>query len=441
MRQSHLSLSIGLVAVFLLGCSASSDSTPGVTNTTKFNGKISGTVRTYIRDTLLAGVSVRAVDTTASGNSISALTASSGKYVISAITGNYVVVVSKAEFLPETSSTILLPDDSVVKDFRLRHSFSGQTGLLEVLLKNKQTSIPIAGSTVRAPNNITAQSDANGSAVLLLPVGNQRIDITSAEYEDDSIDIVMPSKDTIITKYLLERPKPIAEYLFSRNLADSSGHKHNAAGRDAYGRGAGTSFTTDRFGVANAALLCDGHTVIAIPDDPDFRFEKNFSFTFTGWVRPANDQRKSGWAGSTYVLSKKDDTQNGVDVTLRYCEVARPCGMSAAMESSDNIGWPLEINASSQITQDQWSFFALRVSRYGPVELYINDSLAARNTDPYTAASARGKFNASLFLAGEWTYGTGNDTFWYMGALDDVRIYKSFLSPKDISTIYHERGW
>src|SRR4051812_3753185 len=100
MRPSFTTLIITLVIATLCGCSASSD-TPNSNGTSKFNGTIAGTVRTYIRDTLLAGVTVSAIDTTTPSNSRSVTTVSDGKYNITATTGNYLLVASKAGFRPD----------------------------------------------------------------------------------------------------------------------------------------------------------------------------------------------------------------------------------------------------------------------------------------------------------------------------------------------------
>src|SRR5579872_176516 len=71
----------------------------------------------------------------------------------------------------------------------------------------------------------------------------------------------------------------IAYWTFDGNLKDVTGNGHD-------GSGIGTvAFGSDRFGLANHAMVLDGHSSVVINDTAQLNFTGNSSFTISAWVK------------------------------------------------------------------------------------------------------------------------------------------------------------
>jgi hypothetical protein len=202
----------------------------------------------------------------------------------------------------------------------------------------------------------------------------------------------------------------VALYLFSGNLADSSGNGYDLTNHL-------SASAADRFGGADRARTYNGTTAFA---ERDGGFELGDQLTFTAWIKPSPSQ----YIYST-IVSLGDAAG---DIRLGYLPFENRLTFDGWL-SSIAVGI---FRSNSSVPVDSWSFVSgtLQADQW---KLYFNATLDS------TLASPRGSYH-NLNLTISKNPGPYNQDY-FPGGIDDVRLYNRALSPVEIDSLFHERGW
>ena len=196
---------------------------------------------------------------------------------------------------------------------------------------------------------------------------------------------------------LLAQPSPLVELNFNNNLKDSQGTVKGITAKK-------TRFTTDRYGQANKAIQFDGvNAFVKVPYNinPSVLPE----LTVLMWV-------KADTANKNMCFLSQDD--GGFDRTLSVTETkwSLYCGIEAIL-------------FGPSIKKGEWTFVAATFNQAkSQMTLFINGettTLSSTNEDglPYFHLGNNPTFNA-----------------YFLGAIDDVRVYNKVLTSGNISKIY-----
>jgi hypothetical protein len=203
----------------------------------------------------------------------------------------------------------------------------------------------------------------------------------------------------------------IAYYKFDENLFDSSGaDKHLTIGDGSI------SWTTDRFGNTNKAIVLDGASRVERNNFPEIHRTDGQEFTLCYWFNP------SSWEGSSSIVSNRDDP-NGINWG------------SGREYSSGKIGFgglPSYVLSQGPPPLNCWTFFAVTITSSGAGTIYINGTLNATQSDCHFRVYDPTEIKHLCIGSNP-----GNAEY-YSGLVDDVRIYNRTLSEAEVQTLYHE---
>lgn len=247
---------------------------------------------------------------------------------------------------------------------------------------------------------------------------------------------------TVFSNQLLQQVSAanlVAYWLFSGNAADSSGNGHNGTLQTGWvGTSVATAtdggtlpvLTTDRFGRANMAYYFNNGATVDIPYSPDLNPQ---SFTILLWLR------RDGTNAGNYMVSL--DRWNGYKFQLQggnlpFLTVTTTTGIYDEDDAGTSVDGP-----------DVWVHVA--VSFTGGVEtFYINGKpvhtvTVPGNIKPVSAIDLaignempKAGYNMTNSSDPNYFYG-GN---YFMGALDDVRLYNTALTDAQVLSIYTDES-
>jgi hypothetical protein len=208
----------------------------------------------------------------------------------------------------------------------------------------------------------------------------------------------------------------LAYYPFNGNALDASGNNND-------GVVAGATLTNDRFGFSNTAYHFAGGSCIIIPE----LFSDTIpAFTFAAWVM-------------------KDTTDNNAHEII-FQGINQ--GQASMGISSGNAGFsvclgnnPTNWNAANiqdTLKAKTYYFLVGRYTKGQKVEFLLNGSLVASLAIPdlplYTNLNNKNVYSEIGTVSNQSNY-------YWVGVLDDIRIYNRALSDNEVLSLYHEGGW
>ena len=203
-------------------------------------------------------------------------------------------------------------------------------------------------------------------------------------------------------------PVLMAHYPFSGDADDASGNGGHATV-------VGATLTTDRLGNPEAAYRFDGDDFIRIEDHS--RFNGMCSFTLSAWIYPAS------LAALHSIIAKVNPNR---DFHLRvYQETSDETRVSLGMVTPQGP-WGI---ACAGVAVERWSH-VVGIWDGSAMRIYLDgDLLPVRSTD------------RSDGLEPAWTgeviqIGAMNTTEFFLGKIDDVRIYEGALTDAQIRELY-----
>jgi len=243
---------------------------------------------------------------------------------------------------------------------------------------------------------------------------------------------------TTFKTYLVQEVSPanlVAYWKFTGNTNDTSGNGHNGTLKTGWiGSSAATAvdggtlpvLTTDRYGNANSAYYFNNGAYIEVPYSADLR---PTNMTITAWIKP--DVENAG----NYIISL--DRWNG------YKFQTQSNNFPYLTINTDGGDHDVDDNPGA-VQTGKWSQVAVSYTN-GAVVFYINGvltktvpetgnpiplatqvNLAIGNEMPKTA------YNFTDSNSSQYFYGAS----FFIGSLDDIRLYNTVLTDNQISSIY-----
>lgn len=199
-----------------------------------------------------------------------------------------------------------------------------------------------------------------------------------------------------------------AQYNFSNNTLDATGN-HPATLMN------GATFTTDRFGNANSAILLDGvDDYLDITNAAGLQFD---TYTFEAWVKPASLPVNSAQC----ILSVGG---NGGDQFLTNIEAGADHGWN--FSGYNNPSGTFDLVQGNTVTLNQW-VHVVGVRDVGVARLYVNDILVDSSIINPGNTPKYGQNSAAI---GRRTF---NQFQYFHGSIDDISIYEGVYRPEVFS--------
>ena len=213
--------------------------------------------------------------------------------------------------------------------------------------------------------------------------------------------------DCVEDSYQVPTEGLVAYYPFNGNADDESENDH-------HGDANNLTPTDDRFGNAVAAYDFDGDGYVEVADSDDFHLA---NITISVWVSPVEDPAERN-------IISKDDMSRGY--YLSFADEIR----FAVGDGS----WHTITEAHS-LPYDQWSHL---VGTYDGerLALFINGELADE-----LAWEGSISYGERPLQIGRNGYYTDRLAHYFMGSLDDIRIYDRALSSSEVEALYSEGDW
>lgn len=211
----------------------------------------------------------------------------------------------------------------------------------------------------------------------------------------------------------------IAQWKFTGNANDASGHGHNGTLMTGYISGTVDGATlpqliADRFNVANSAYNFQKGANIEIPYTVDLNPKE---FTITLWIK------RSETNSDNYMFSL--NTYNGFKLQLQGSNFL-------FMTFRGDQGYRDVDSNPGVIPADTWTYAAVSYTN-GTMKFYVNDKLvktAAVTGVPVTLATP-----VNLVIGQSLPKSLGG-TSYFRGALDDIRFYNRALTDAEALSIY-----
>ncbi len=205
---------------------------------------------------------------------------------------------------------------------------------------------------------------------------------------------------------------PIAHYLFSGNGKDSSGSGNHGAEN-------GVVSTADRDGIANSAYQFDGkndHILIANNASLDISNFQN-GYTLAAWIYPDDV--------STYYRVIIDKGNNGFSLRLNR-KILEACHHSTVSTGCQTT--------KIRITKRKWSHVAITWDgKTGIWQMYHNGN-PAKYTGNMQTLTTNNEGNVAIGKGAQY------DRWYFVGKIDDVRIYNRGLSATEIMQLAAPQG-
>lgn len=213
----------------------------------------------------------------------------------------------------------------------------------------------------------------------------------------------------ILSVYRLNAQAPSSNIVgfwpFNGNANDESVNKN-------HGTVKGATLVSDRFGNTNSAYYFDGNAYISIPHSATLSMNESLSFSV--WVKP---EIISG----TRMIFGKSNYVSQTNYLLR-------------VKSSGYLQWEYNgytENDSVALQVNSWHHIVVTASGPGQIKkIYINNQLVK---ETLTSSGPFG-FVSNPFTIGYASYGSE----YFIGAVDDVRMYNKVLSEIEIDALFNE---
>lgn len=192
----------------------------------------------------------------------------------------------------------------------------------------------------------------------------------------------------------------VAYYPFNGNANDESGNL-------LHGSVNGATLTTDRFGNADSAYSFDGNDIITVNHSSELNINGELSFSV--WIKPTTLINsmilgKSNYVSKTNYLLRTKST--GL-IQFEYKNFAN--------------------STNNPIIAGQWNHIAVISEADNTKKVYINNVISSHTT----ATSPYGLVTNNL------TIGARSGAEYFNGVIDDLRIYKSALTPQQVSNLFN----
>lgn len=218
------------------------------------------------------------------------------------------------------------------------------------------------------------------------------------------------------SSYNVEFAGLAANYNFSGNRDDSGGNYYHPTAVN------GTLLSSDRYNSSNSALSLDGSTDFV--DYPAIDFTR--SFTVSLWIMPQSGDVMP-------ILTKYATAQSDHDWLAEVNIMHYEGNKIRFLIGSSDTNFYTELISTVKTTPNKWYHIVAVCSQNGPehtISLYVNGSFNGSRTESFprkTTSATEPLQVGRYYLNGE--------TF-FLGRVDDIRIYNYALSSTEINSLY-----
>jgi hypothetical protein len=205
---------------------------------------------------------------------------------------------------------------------------------------------------------------------------------------------------------------------FNGNANDESGNNNNGVVN-------GATLTTDRFGNTGKAYKFNGqNNNIVVQNSTTLN---PTSITICAWI---NAERNDG------LIIQKGNPTNATEISYRlvYEDVNTQLGLATGW----GVGECNTINnnfigiGTGVIPKNNWAFVVTTISNNGQVKQYYNNNeIKSSSGSPFKSCNSA---SSTIRIGGlHWQ----DDTEWFLGKIDEVRIYNRVLTQEEITYLYN----
>ncbi|MEK3779401.1 LamG-like jellyroll fold domain-containing protein [Paenibacillus sp. FSL R5-0810] len=203
----------------------------------------------------------------------------------------------------------------------------------------------------------------------------------------------------------------ILEYLFNKEIKDSSGGEHQGFPTE-------VRYGPDRFGRKESALTLDGKRgFVEITQPPIFPQE---AFSISVWCRYDDETVLRGWHSA--ILSQDGHNRNRV---LQLSTKDAGIVLHGFLREPD-LSFP------ARIVKDQWYHVVVTYSD-SDYKMYVNGMLTAERKGSFTPYN-----NEPMYIGRK---STDEPYFFLRGSIDDLRIYNRALHAGEVKALCFEGGY
>jgi hypothetical protein len=293
-----------------------------------------------------------------------------------------------------------------------------RTGFSDRTLRLSMSDSSASGSFNQVPaGRWHLRIDARDSAQVVRYSGETEVDVRPGETSNVSLQL-MPATGRIMIAVTWGTSSHdsslVLYYPFNGNAKDESGSGNN-------GIDSGATLTTDRFGNSNSAYSFDGTTSFILSSH-NCGIGGASARTISVWIQPGVFPEEGmacicGW-GSIQWEGALSFLKLYGDSTICF-----------------NGHW-LDIASSEPVIHNAWHHVCFTYGE-GVGKIYVDGRLRA------SGSISLNTFDTKVSL-GRAYFGHAGNTGWsqyWVGDIDDTRIYNRVLSDSEIQALYHENGW
>ena len=224
---------------------------------------------------------------------------------------------------------------------------------------------------------------------------------------------VFDESDGVFT--IIASKQLIAFYPFNGDANDESGNGNNGSVN-------GATLTSDRFGNPNSAYNFGSGGYINVSDSPSLRMENSYSIV--AWIKPEANQQDGA-----RIISKALAIPNYHSYFLALNQ-----GNQGDLLPNFGAYNNSYLNASSEVTANQWHQV---IGVYDGKKTYIYVDGELSNQRDIQSNPPIGFDNLPLEIGRLNT----NQSQYFSGCIDDIKIYNYAISQSKIDSLYIEGGW
>ncbi|MCV9389328.1 LamG-like jellyroll fold domain-containing protein [Reichenbachiella ulvae] len=215
-----------------------------------------------------------------------------------------------------------------------------------------------------------------------------------------------------------------AYYPFNANANDESGNGFNGQLGDGADISTMPVAVADRLSNASSAYTFDGGDYIVVDGNSAFDVGTSTDFSFSGWFKSSNAAQS--------VLFDKSNGATG------YLTLLLSDGSLQFFMVQDGVGNASLTTSRTGMNDGHWHHYAISIDRDNGINIYIDGMLSEQSTTLSNGINPDTIEDLLIGVASD--AGNTNLNNFFIGDLDDIRIYSDLITPTQASNLY-QQGW
>lgn len=211
----------------------------------------------------------------------------------------------------------------------------------------------------------------------------------------------------------------VAHFPFDGDVSDTSGNMHHgtAIGNVAFGAG--------RHG--SAAFFNDPSAMVSVPDDA--QLDTDDAFTISVWIKQTGSHNPGDRVSQQMIMQKWWSSPVVGDYFL-WVDAEAKLRFVVANKEPDYNGEMLE--SAPLVESGVWAHVGVTFDG-GEMKVFFEGDLVASTSSAVTH-TALVEYDGDDIIIGNGGY---ERDYWWIGGIDDVRLYNRALSPEEVAALAH----